>query len=323
MRRPWQGKIERIPDETRPAHDPSCYLCPRNERVGGKRNPDYKGIHVFDNDFPALLPGDASNSEVRIRKLLLARRESGVCRVVCFSPRHDLTLAEMETSGIRAVVDLWTEEYERLGSDPDIAHVQIFENKGELMGCSNPHPHGQIWAQQSVPHQAAREGETQLEYYAGENRTMLADYLDAELEARERVVVWNHAFVAVVPFWAVWPYETLIISRRPVSHLGQLTDEERDGLADIIRRITVRYDNLFEISFPYSAGIHQAPTDGLAHPEWHLHLHFYPLLLSATVRKFLVGYEMLGDPQRDSTPEASAARLRELADVHHRAPRRE
>lgn len=319
MRRPWQGRIEKLPDATRPAHDPTCYLCPGNERAGGERNPNYSGTFVFDNDFAALLPGSSSNAEVRIADLLVARRESGICRVVCFSPRHDLTLAEMDTAGIRSIVDLWTDEYAKLARSPDVGHVQIFENKGEIMGCSNPHPHGQIWSQQSVPVQPALEGRTQLEYHAQSGRTMLGDYLAAELAEGERVVVANDAFVSVVPFWGVWPFETLVISRRPVSHLGQLTDAERDGLADMLRRLTVRYDNLFEISFPYSAGIHQAPTDGLTHPEWHLHFHFYPpLLRSATVRKFLVGYEMLGEAQRDMTPEASAARLRDLPEVHYR-----
>ena len=319
MRRPWQGKVERLPDVTRPVRDLSCYLCPGNERAGGQRNPEYTGTFIFDNDFAALLPGRRDDPDIRLANLLIARRESGVCRVVCFSPRHDLTLAEMDTGSIRNVVELWTEEYARLGSDPDICHVQIFENKGELMGCSNPHPHGQIWSQRSIPHQPAREQETQREHFASTGRTMLSDYLSVELDEGERIVIANDAFVVLVPFWAVWPYETLIVSRRPVAHLGQLTDAERELLADILRRLTVRYDNLFEISFPYSAGIHQAPTDGLEHPEWHLHLHFYPpLLRSATVRKFLVGYEMLGESQRDLTPEASAERLRGLSEEHYR-----
>lgn len=320
MRRPWQGKVESIPESSRPAHDPTCYLCPGNERAGGQRNPKYTGTFVFDNDFAALIPGSDGEAEVRITDLLVARRESGVCRVVCFSPRHDLTLAEMDTGGIRQVVDLWVEEYERLGRRPDIGYVQIFENKGELMGCSNPHPHGQIWSQRSVPLEPSRETETQQDYHARTGRTMLGDYIAAELEAADRVVIANDAFVAVVPFWAVWPYETLIVSRRPVSRIGDLTDTERDGLADIMRRLTVRYDNLFEISFPYSSGVHQAPTDDRPHPEWHLHMHFYPpLLRSATVRKFLVGYEMLGEAQRDLTPEQAAAKLRGLPEVHYRA----
>jgi UDPglucose--hexose-1-phosphate uridylyltransferase len=211
------------------------------------------------------------------------------------------------------VVDLWAEEYERLGSRPEVGHVQIFENKGQMMGASNPHPHGQIWAQQSVPLAPAREGERMREHFARHGRTLLEDYLQLELRLGERVVCANDAFVALVPFWAVWPFETLVVSRRPAAHLGALTDAERSGFADIVKRVTTRYDNLFEISFPYSAGIHQAPTDGAPHPEWHLHMHFYPpLLRSATVRKFLVGYEMMGEPQRDLTAETAAARLRAL-----------
>jgi UDPglucose--hexose-1-phosphate uridylyltransferase len=317
--RPWQGRVERVPELTRPQHDPSCYLCPGNARAAGHQNPSYDGTFVFDNDFPALRPELPPVDDIRIGNVLIAHGESGVCRVVCFSPRHDLTLAEMDQAALRDIVDVWTEEYERLGSRPAIRHVQIFENKGELMGCSNPHPHGQIWAQESIPLHAEREGNHQTEHHVRAGRTLLQDYLEVELREESRVVYANGGFVALVPFWAVWPFEMLIVSRRPIARLMQLTDAERDDLADVIRRVTVRYDNLFESSFPYSAGIHQAPTDTLTHPEWHLHMHFYPpLLRSATVRKFLVGYEMLGEPQRDITPEAAAARLRELPDVHYR-----
>ncbi len=317
--RPWQGRVERVPEIARPRHDPSCYLCPGNARASGDQNPAYTGTVAFDNDFPALRPELPRVDDVRIGDVLLAHGESGICRVVCFSPRHDLTLAEMDVAALRAVVDVWAEEYERLGSGPMIGHVQIFENKGELMGCSNPHPHGQIWAQSTVPLHAEREGKHQAEHHARAGRTLLEDYLDIELREESRVVYANASFVALVPFWAVWPFEILVISRRPIARMTQLTDAERDDLADIMRRVTVRYDNLFESSFPYSAGVHQAPTDSLTHPEWHLHMHFYPpLLRSATVRKFLVGYEMLGEPQRDITPEAAAARLRELSDVHYR-----
>jgi len=290
--------------------------------VGGARNPPYTGTYVFDNDFAALRP-EHQDAELNVADLLVARSEPGACRVICFSPRHDLTLPDMEPSAIRGVVDLWSEEYERLGSRPEIGHVQIFENKGEAMGCSNPHPHGQIWAQRSVPLQPARETERMREHLARRGRTLLDDYLRLELERGERIVYENDGFVAVVPFWAVWPFETMIVSRRPVPHLPALDDGERDHLADAVKRITTRYDNLFEISFPYSAGVHQAPTDGTAHPEWHLHLHFYPpLLRSATIRKFLVGYEMLGEPQRDITPEAAADRLRQQSDVHYRVAAR-
>ena len=307
--RPWQGQVERAATASRPAHDPGCYLCPGNERAGGQTNPDYAATFVFDNDFAALKPG---GPEISVDLgLLRARSEPGVCRVICFSPRHDLSLPDMPVGAIRLVVDLWAEEYERLGARPDIGHVQIFENKGEAMGCSNPHPHGQIWAQQSVPLEAAQEGERLRVHHASHGRTLLEDYLGMEEKLGERVVLANDSFVALVPFWAVWPFETLVVSRRPVANLSLLSDAERTGLAEVVQRLTRRYDSLFGVSFPYSAGIHQAPTDGEPHPEWHLHLHFYPpLLRSATVRKFLVGYEMLGEPQRDLTPESAAARLR-------------
>jgi UDPglucose--hexose-1-phosphate uridylyltransferase len=315
MQRPWQGQVEPTEDERRPAHDPSCYLCPGNVRAGGARNPDYAGAFVFDNDFAALRPS-AGETRVDVDGLLVAQGEPGVCRVICFSPRHDLSLPDLPPAAMRAVVDVWAEEYERLGARPDVGHVQLFENKGAAMGCSNPHPHGQAWAQRSVPLHAEREGERQAAHHARHGRTLLEDYLALELVRQERIVHVNDSFVALVPFWAVWPFELLVASRRPVAHLGQLTDAERDDFADVVTRVTTRYDNLFQTSFPYSAGIHQAPTDGRPHPEWHLHMHFYPpLLRSATVRKFLVGYEMLGEPQRDLTAERAAAQLRALPDV--------
>lgn len=319
--RPWQGQTESRPPETRPSYDPACYLCPGNERAGGARNPEYTETFVFENDFAALRP-DAPDTEVNVEDMLVARGESGVCRVICFSPRHDLSLPDMEIPAIRRVVEVWTEEFERLGSRPEIGHVQIFENKGEMMGASNPHPHGQIWAQRSVPLEAARETERMREHRERHGRTLLQDYLRLELGLGERVVCENDAWVALVPFWAVWPFETLVVSRRALPDLSALGDAERDGLADIVRRLTTRYDGVFGVSFPYSAGIHQAPTDGQPHPEWHLHLHFYPpLLRSATVRKFLVGYEMLGEPQRDLTAEAAAARLREQPEVNRSGAR--
>lgn len=253
--------------------------------------------------------------------MLVARPEPGRCRVVCFSPRHDLTLAEMKPDEIRRVVELWRDEYAELGRLPFVNHVQIFENKGEAMGCSNPHPHGQIWAQHSLPLLPAREGTHQHRYFLVHGTSLLADYLELELRRRERIVAANSTFVALVPFWATWPFETMIVARRPLASLGGITPEEIADLAAAIRAVTVRYDNLFRTSFPYSAGIHQAPTDGEAHPEWHLHMHFFPpLLRSATVRKFMVGYEMLAEPQRDITPEAAAAILRELPGAHFRAP---
>jgi UDPglucose--hexose-1-phosphate uridylyltransferase len=322
--RPWQGQVEKRPPHQRPAYDPTCYLCPGNERAGGARNPAYTGTFVFENDFSALRPPVGNGSPLSVRLddgLLVARSESGVCRVICFSPRHDLSLPDMSRDEIRGVIDVWADEYERLGSRHDINHVQIFENKGEMLGASNPHPHGQIWAQESIPIAPARETERFAEYHSRTRRTLLEDYLAAELRHEERIVCENEQFVALVPFWAVWPFETLVISRHPAPHLPALGDRERDGFADILGCLTKTYDTLFDVSFPYSAGIHQAPTDGRDHPEWHLHMHFFPpLLRSATVRKFLVGYEMLGEPQRDLTPESAAARLRESSRRRQETP---
>jgi UDPglucose--hexose-1-phosphate uridylyltransferase len=287
--RPWLGRLEPdIPDDL-PSYDPGCYLCPGNDRAGGVRNPRYESAFVFRNDYPALIPEDGG--------------EYGTCRVVCYSPRHDLGLGELALPAAERLVEVWTEQYEELGSDPPIGHVQIFENRGEAMGASNPHPHGQIWATEHVPMHVARE-QARLR----ENPTLIADYLSGE---SERVVEANDHFVAVVPYWAVWPFETLVAPRRPVGSLCELASEERAALASVLRLLVQRYDRLFETRFPYSMGIHQAPTDGEPHPEWHLHLHFYPpLLRSATVRKFMVGYELLAEPQRDLTPEEAAARLR-------------
>ena len=317
-KRPWQGAQEAPDRSVRPTYDPDCYLCPGNTRAGGIVNPDYKSTFVFDNDFAALLP-DVPRGEVNVKGLLVAEAESGVARVICFSPRHDLTLPEMEVADIRRVVDVWAAQFAELGARPDINYVQIFENKGKVMGASNPHPHGQIWAQRTVPAEPAKETTQQAAYLEKNGRSLLADYLAIELEQQQRLVFTNEHFVVLVPYWAVWPFETMIIPRRHVQDVTQLTDAERDAFAEAIHQLTIRYDNLFETSFPYSAGLHQRPTDGQAHPEWHLHMHFYPpLLRSATVRKFMVGYELLGNPQRDITAESAAARLRELPAVHYR-----
>lgn len=316
--RPWQGRVEPAEAGQRPSHDPACYLCPGNARAGGERNPDYTSTFAFTNDFAALTPG-TPHAAMNDGGLLQADIEPGSCRVLCFSPRHDLTFAELPTVAVRDVVDLWVDEYRTLGARPDIGHVQIFENKGELMGCSNPHPHGQVWAQRSVPVQPALEGAAMLAHHRAHDRTLLADYVALELERAERIVCVNDSFVALVPFWAFWPFETLVVSREPRASLLALTERERDDFADILLRLTVRYDNLFETSFPYSAGIHQAPTDGQPHPEWHLHMHFYPpLLRSATVKKFEAGYELFAEQSRDITPEASAERLRALPEVRFR-----
>jgi UDPglucose--hexose-1-phosphate uridylyltransferase len=317
-KRPWQGQVEKMAQDDRPQYDPQCYLCPGNERAGGYQNPDYTENFVFVNDFSSLL-ADSPAGEYRDGDLFLAKSERGICKVICFSPRHDLTVPEMEVSEIKKVVDLWVKEYLEIGSNDFINYVQIFENKGAIMGCSNPHPHGQIWSQSEVPLEPAKETVKQKEYFEKHGRTLLSDYLKREMELKERIVVENSAFVALVPFWATWPFETMIISKRPVQHIGMLNEEEKTGLADIYKKLTVKYDNMFEVSFPYSAGIHQSPTDGKDHPEWHLHMHFYPpLLRSATIKKFMVGYEMLGNPQRDITPEQGAQKLRELSDVHYK-----
>ena len=319
--RPWQGQTEEASKESRPAYDPQCYLCPGNTRAGGAKNPDYTDTFVFQNDFSALLP-DTPDTTLNDHELLRAESDRGLCRVICFSPRHDLTLPEMDTSAIRRVVDLWTQQYEELGAIDYINHVQIFENKGAAMGCSNPHPHGQIWAQRSIPNEPAKELAQMKQYLERKGSTLLGDYLKLEMERGQRIVCGNAHFVALVPFWAVWPFETLVLCQRRVASLSEMNVAEKNALADLLKRLTSRYDNLFHTSFPYSAGLHQAPTDGKPHPEWDFHIHFYPpLLRSATVKKFMVGYEMLGNPQRDITPEASAARLRELPDRHYKGER--
>jgi UDPglucose--hexose-1-phosphate uridylyltransferase len=316
--RPWLGQVEKSAEARRPSYDPTCYLCPGNERAGGVRNPVYTGTFVFDNDYPALLP-EAPAVEFQHGQLLLAQSERGLCRVVCFSPDHSQTLAQLAVEDIRRVVDTWTAQYREIGDLPWVNYVQIFENKGAMMGASNPHPHGQIWASASLPQQAALELASQSEYLHGQSACLLCDYLaleEAENHLGDRLVVATDDWVALVPFWATWPFETLVLPRRHVGALTDLTDAERTNLACLLKRLTVRYDNLFLTSFPYTMGPHQRPTDGQPHPEWHLHLHFYPpLLRSATVKKFMVGYEMLANPQRDLTPEAAAARLRELSDV--------
>ncbi|MEK6475984.1 UDP-glucose--hexose-1-phosphate uridylyltransferase [Catalinimonas sp. 4WD22] len=318
MKRPWQGQVEKLDEVERPQYDPQCYLCPGNSRAGGEQNPQYESTFVFTNDFAALKEDVPTGSEEK-GNLLRAQSEKGICRVICFSPRHDLTLPQMEIPAIVKVVELWQKEFEDLGSHPEINYVQIFENKGQMMGCSNPHPHGQIWAQSTVPMEPVLEGKHQGDYLQKYGSSLLQDYVKLELEEKERIVLENEHFITVVPFWAVWPFETMIISKRHLQNILQFTEEEKQAYAKMLKQLTILYDNLFETSFPYSAGIHQAPTDGLEHTEWHFHHHFYPpLLRSATVKKFMVGYEMLGDPQRDITAESSAERLRNLPQEHYK-----
>jgi UDPglucose--hexose-1-phosphate uridylyltransferase len=315
--RPWLGQVEKPPMETLPAYDPLCYLCPGNERAGGVRNPQYTSTFVFDNDFAALLP-PISDPQSPVSPLFTAAPESGICRVVCFSPRHDLSLPELAQPEVEAVVGTWIAQTRDLGGRDFISYVQVFENKGALMGASNPHPHSQIWASSHVPNELAKELSSQADYLRESCSCLLCDYLKAEVERGERVVVANDGFTVVVPFWAVWPFEVLLLANRHIAALTDLTPGEVSALADIMRRLTTRYDNLFETSFPYSMGFHPAPSDGLPHPEWHFHAHYYPpLLRSATVRKFMVGYEMLAMPQRDLTPESAAERLRGLSARHY------
>jgi len=315
--RPWQGRVEQLPAPPSVTYDPNCYLCPGNKRAGGKQTPPYTSTYAFDNDFPALLT-EAESFRYEEEGLLVAQTDRGLCRVLCFSPRHDLTVPRMNAQDLRGVVDAWIEQFSLLAQIPWVRHVQIFENRGELMGASNPHPHCQIWANATPPNLPAREDESFRAYHGEKHSCLLCDYLRLELQRNERVVCQNDGFAIVVPFWAVWPFETLVLSKRHVASLEQLNGEERDLLGDILRRITIRYDNLFETAFPYSMGFHQRSTDGQTHEAWHLHGHYFPpLLRSATVRKFMVGYELLASPQRDLTPESAATRLREMSETHY------
>jgi len=315
-KRPWRGKVEEISTPPKPGYIADCYLCPNNKRANGENNPDYSSTFVFDNDFSAL-KNDATDFKIHESGLLNARSEKGICRVVCFSPKHNLTLAELEEKEIVNVVKTWQDEYSSLGRKPFINYVQIFENKGEIMGCSNPHPHGQIWAQESIPNEPLKEQTSQLNYFNENNKTLLDHYIEIEKVKSERIVFENDGFVLLVPFWAFWPFETMIISKRSIENILQMSESEVNEFAEILKITTVKYDNIFNVSFPYSAGIHQAPTDGNDHPEWHFHMHFYPpLLRSAEIKKFMVGYEMLGEPQRDITPERSAEILKQADTIH-------
>jgi UDPglucose--hexose-1-phosphate uridylyltransferase len=318
MKRPWQGKVEDSPADNRPAYDPNCYLCPGNKRADGSVNEQYTKPFSFVNDFSALLETGPEGS-YQEDDLLVAKSENGICKVICFSPQHNLTLPEMLLEDIEAVIELWQQEYKELASNPDIRYIQIFENKGEIMGCSNPHPHGQIWASSSIPVEIVKETVQQKKYFDQHGRSLLADYIKLELQKQVRIVLENESFVALVPFWAVWPYETLLVSKRQVQNITEFSEKEQAELALIIQQLTIKYDNLFKVSFPYSAGMHQSPVNTDPHTEWHWHMHFYPpLLRSATVKKFMVGYEMLANPQRDITPEAAAEKLKEQSLVHYK-----
>jgi UDPglucose--hexose-1-phosphate uridylyltransferase len=313
--RPWQGEISPLPTTNEPAYDPDCYLCPGNTRAGGIRNPAYDSTFVFENDFAALKPqASIGRLDVENMGLLVAESEPGICRVICFSPRHDLTLATMPVDQIELVVHTWAGQFRELGGLEHIKHVQIFENRGAMMGASNPHPHCQIWATASIPEAPSKELAAQRAYRMSQERCLLCDYVALEARQQVRVVCQNDGFVALVPFWAVWPFEILVCSRRHFGSMNELARDEARSLSQVLHQITSTYDRVFGVPFPYSMGFHQSPTDSGDHPEWHFHAHFYPpLLRSATVRKHMVGFEMLGTPQRDITPESAAERLRALA----------
>ena len=315
--RPWHGQ-EEAELQILPPYDPQCYLCPGNARARGRKNPDYKKPYVFTNDFPAMLTDTDGPDFAPADDLLTAEPEPGLCRVICYAPRHDLSMARMTVSSVQHVIDAWQIEYLELGRRPDIGHVQIFENRGSAMGCSNPHPHGQIWANNSVPTLPALEGRRQAAYLAEKGTCLLCRYLALELDRAERIVLQNDSFVVLVPFWAIWPFEVMILPREHGSDIAHLGADQKRDLADAMTRLAVRYDNLFQTAFPYTMGIHQQPTEGKNRPEWHWHIHYLPpLLRSWSVKKFMVGYEMLAMPQRDLTPEACAERLRELSEIHY------
>lgn len=314
--RPWQGGREAPAADDRPRFDPDCYLCPGNMRANGDPNPDYSDTFVFVNDFAAILPDvpalwDAGDPLFQMRSI------RGEARVLCFSPRHDLTLAEMSTDEIRIVVDLWAAQVQELSQR--FRWVQIFENRGPMMGASNPHPHGQVWATDRLGTIPRREDLQQRNYLEAHGSNLLLDYARREQELRERIVVENETWLVVAPFWAVWPFETMLLPKAPAQRLTDLVERQRDDLASILQRLLVKYDNLFEVSFPYSMGWHGAPTACEPAERWQLHAHFYPpLLRSATVKKFMVGYEMLAESQRDITPEHAAQRLRSAAEIHYK-----
>ena len=310
-KRPWQGQNEDISNEQRPSHDINCYLCAGNKRINGEKNPKYKDVFVFTNDFAAL---QTTSPKFSVNEgLFKAESEQGICKVVCFSPDHSKSLADMALEDINKIVYTWQKEYTKLGNNDMINYVQIFENKGAVMGCSNPHPHGQIWGESSLPNEAYKKDKQQRDYFNKNKSSLLGDYLKQELETNERIIYQNDDFVVLIPFWAIWPFETMIVPKQQHANITKISQQENLGFADAISKITKAYDKLFECSFPYSSGIHQSPTNGETNVHWHWHMSFYPpLLRSATVKKFMVGYEMFGSPQRDITAEQAAYRLKSL-----------
>lgn len=310
-KRPWQGQQEELMTDLRPTHDVDCYLCSGNTRANGEQNPDYKDIFIFENDFASL---QSDTPEFKVDEgLLKAQSETGICKVICFSSDHSMSLADMEVTAIEKVVTAWQNEYQSLGQKNDINYVQIFENKGSIMGCSNPHPHGQIWAQLTLPNEVLKKDLQQKNYYDKKQSSLVGDYLTQELELGERIIFENDSFVVLVPFWAVWPFETMIVPKKHLQNIAELTSAESKAFAEAISVITKAYDRLFKTSFPYSSGIHQAPTNDQDHSHWHWHMSFYPpLLRSATVKKFMVGYELFGTPQRDISPEKATEMIKSL-----------
>jgi UDPglucose--hexose-1-phosphate uridylyltransferase len=313
-KRPWQGMQEQAKELKTLKYDPNCYLCPGNTRANNEINPDYKNTYSFINDFSAILDVKIENFK---DNLLEAHTESGICKVLCYSPNHSLTMPQMDESEIVSIIKLWQKEYKDLGSIENINNIQIFENKGESMGCSNPHPHGQIWAQKSIPTEILKKQNNFKKFYENNNQSMLLAYIKKELELKERIIYENESFVALVPFWAVWPYESMVITKNHRKSILELNEKEVTDYANILKILTTKYDNLFQTSFPYSTGIHQAPTNNEQNKEWHMHMSFYPpLLRSASIKKFMVGYEMFGEPQRDITPEQAAESLRNCSNTH-------
>ena len=313
-KRPWQGMQEQGKELKTLKYDPNCYLCPGNTRANNEINPDYKNTYSFINDFSAILDVKIENFK---DNLLEAHTESGICKVLCYSPNHSLTMPQMDESEIVSIIKLWQKEYKDLGSIENINNIQIFENKGESMGCSNPHPHGQIWAQKSIPTEILKKQNNFKKFYENNNQSMLLAYIKKELELKERIIYENESFVALVPFWAVWPYESMVITKNHRKSILELNEKEVTDYANILKILTTKYDNLFQTSFPYSTGIHQAPTNNEQNNEWHVHMSFYPpLLRSANIKKFMVGYEMFGEPQRDITPEQAAESLRNCSKTH-------
>lgn len=316
LQRPWQGKREALQQDRRSVYDSTCYLCPRNRRANGETNPDYQQTFVFTNDFAALLP-ETSQAVDGSHPLLRSEGVKGTCRVICFSPRHDLSLPEMAIEDIQEVIDTWAAQVAELSRS--YRWVQIFENKGEIMGCSNPHPHGQVWASTALPNEPFKEDRQQRSYFEQHGSTMLIDYLNLEIEKKERIVAENEHWLIVVPFWAIWPFELLLLPQRHILHLPDLNEVEQTSLALILKFVLTKYDNLFNTSFPYSMGWHGAPTDEEDYSHWQLHAHFYPpLLCSRRIKKFIVGFEMLAEAQRDFTPERAAERLRSLSEIHYK-----